>query len=341
MFTIIIPFMYSNEYRIRNLREVLKSYKKIAPEFKLILVEQNGDGKLSRILSNEFSWVQYINVKLSYETFHKTYLLNKAIEKVKTEYIIMADADCIVTETTIQSIKTEYDKGSILYPFNSVDYYGEAHTRIYANTQSLIPNKTKVNKGLALKRFTGMLNCFSKQTYEYIGKFDNEFIGWGGEDDAFIIKCQRLIGDSYRTQIESPLVHLYHSVADTSEYKIGNLYLNNRKRLAVITRMNIEDLQEYSKSKVTLEKLIDKYTSLNKMNLDIKWKINNCVINIDSTIYDIHSIENPSITQILNAIYIEDGIESIKRTLNIIDSNAIGLNETQIQELNYFRNLDG
>ena len=252
----------------------------------------------------------------------------------------MADADCIVIETSIYSIKTEYDKGSILYPFNSVDYYGEAHSRIYVNTQAVIPNKTKVNRGLTIKRFTGMINCFSKATYERIGKFDEEFVGWGAEDDAFIIKCIRLVGDSYRTKLDSPLVHLYHPVMDTPDYKQTATYQANKKRLAVVNRMNQSDLEMYAIGKVSLSMLIDKYTKLNKMHLDIKWKLCNCVITLDSTIYDIDSVDDLSITSILTAVYKADGVEKVNMLLNQIDTLTIGLDDAQIQELNNFRNLE-
>ena len=129
MFTIIIPYYDTNSaFRQRNLLKVIKNYKSIAPDFEILVVEQNGNYQLEDIIEDDYG-CKYLNFKLPYDTFHKTRLLNNAIANIDNDYFIMADADCIVTKTAIESIKTEYNMGSILYPFNSVDYYNEAYTR--------------------------------------------------------------------------------------------------------------------------------------------------------------------------------------------------------------------
>lgn len=333
MFTIVIPYYDTNSsYRLRNLFKVIRNYKSIAPEFDIIIVEQNGNGQLEDIIEDEYK-CKYLNVRMDYHLFHKTRLLNYAIDNCESEYIIMADADCIVTPTAIQSLKNEYSMGSIVYPFNSVDYYNEAHTRKLIG-YTPVEKSYKVDRGLPLKRFTGMINCFSRSTHETVGKFDEDIIGWGSEDDVFLMKCERLVSPSYRTQLDSPLIHLFHPKSDTDDYKKSNQFMKNKKISALIKRMDIDDLKAYTTDSSTLSKFIDKYEASNKLSLIIKWKFKNVVVAFDSTIYDMETFDNLSVGKILRTIYDVDGYDFMMSIVKEIHAKVSDLDSNDINEIN-------
>lgn len=339
MFTVIIPYMNTNDtYRFRNLKYVLANYIRLAPDFKYILVEQNGDGNIESYIKTTYPDITYINVKLDYELFHKTKLLNTACKNVVTEYIIMADADCVITEESIKSIKSEYNMGTIVYPFNSVNYYNEAYTRILINSDKQLPYNMDDRK-LPIKRFTGMLNCFSYELFKDVGGFDESFIGWGCEDDAFLIKIERFAGKSYRTTRKTPLIHLFHPKSDDSIYKSSDIYKKNRKRLALINRMSNEDLHNYIKSINSIDTLLDKYEALNKLHLELNWKLGNCTVKLDTTIYNMDNIQDMSISKILQCIYDVDGSKFMHEIIKLIDERVTELTDSQVDEINRFRLL--
>ena len=326
----------NSHFRLRNLTQVITNYIKLSPEFKIIVVEQNGNGEVESLLK-QYN-VTYLNLQLSTSLFHKTKLLNHAISKINSDYIIMSDADCILTQNSIDSIRTEYNKGIILYPFSSVNYYTESNTRQFVKDIPVIQSMVN-NKNLPIKRFTGLVNCFSKETFNKVGGFDEEFIGWGAEDDAFVIKCERLVGDVYRTSENAELIHLFHPKVDNSEYKKSEVFLNNKRRVAVIKRMNQSDIELYVSGKISLFKLIDKYTSLGKMNLDMKWQLANTVIKLDTTIYDVDSAGDMTITKFLSVIYDLDGSIELHKIIKEMDSKVVGLSQSQQDEINKFRLL--
>lgn len=332
MYTIIIPYSDNNpSYRQRNLFRVIKNYRKIAPDVDIVVVEQNGNYQLEDLVENH--GCKYMNFIFPYDIFHKTRLLNCAIANTDSDYIIMADADCIVGETAIQSIKTEYLKGSILYPFNSVDYYSEAHTRKLIRGES-VEKSYKSDRGLPMKRFTGMLNCFSRDTYNKVGEFDESIIGWGSEDDVFLMKCERLISPSYRTELDSPLIHLFHPKSDTEEYKKSTQFNNNKKISALIKRMSIDDLKSYASDTSNITSLIEKYEEMGKLSLIIKWNYKNVVVTFDSTIYDMESFDNMSIGKILRTIYNVDGYDFMMSIVKEIQTKVTNLDSNDINEIN-------
>lgn len=333
MFTIIIPYYDTNSaFRQRNLLKVIKNYKSIAPDFEILVVEQNGNYQLEDIIEDDYG-CKYLNFKLPYDTFHKTRLLNNAIANIDNDYFIMADADCIVTKTAIESIKTEYNMGSILYPFNSVDYYNEAYTRKLMSN-SPIEKSYKTDRGLPLKRFTGMVNCFNRDTYERIGGFDEGIIGWGAEDDVFLMKCERIIGSSYRTNLDSPLIHMYHPKSDTEEYKKSKMFINNKKISALIKRMSDDDLKSYINDNSQLQSLLNKYEDLGKLDLIINWKFRNVVVTFDSTIYDVGTFESMSLKSILMTIYSVDGFNFMMSIVDEIYAKVDNLSDSDKNDIN-------
>ena len=61
--------------------------------------------------------------------------------------------------------------------------------------------------------------ALSRRVYEEIGGFDEEFVGWGGEDNEFWDRCltRRIYPFAYL-----PLIHLWHELQPGKRAMNGN-----------------------------------------------------------------------------------------------------------------------
>ena len=332
-YTIIIPYMNSmSNFRKRNLFYVIENYIKIFNDANICIVEQTTSELLQTELLNKYgNRITYFSCDFG-EKFHKTKLLNYAINKIDSDVYIMGDADAYVDSNCIYSIKNDINKGSLIYPFSSVNYLSEYDTR-----NMLFNNKISYsNHGIIITRQTGLVNAFTKKTYEIVGGFDECFTEWGAEDDAFLIKCRRLISPIYRNiRPNSVVYHLFHPKINTQTYLSQMIYKNNRKYCACIKRMSIDDLTDYVNKKNDMNYYINKYETMGKLNTEFKWE---CTpkggLTIDTTIYDIDDTTNMSFTKLLNIINEEDGKEYAINFIKNIIFKIPNLTDEQVKELN-------
>lgn len=85
--------------------------------------------------------------------------------------------------------------------------------------------------GMIAKRFTdscSSLVVVSRELFDRVGGFDEQFVGWGWEDVAFRIACETL-GDGPMTKISSKLWHLHHRVSHENNPR-EHTYQANRRR---------------------------------------------------------------------------------------------------------------
>ncbi|MFK4998906.1 galactosyltransferase-related protein [Bacillus sp. N9] len=54
----------------------------------------------------------------------------------------------------------------------------------------------------------GGINVVPRKHFETVGGFDERFVGWGGEDDAFAASLNTLCG--YVKRLDATIYHLWH-----------------------------------------------------------------------------------------------------------------------------------
>jgi predicted glycosyltransferase involved in capsule biosynthesis len=59
-----------------------------------------------------------------------------------------------------------------------------------------------------------------RNIFEQVGGFDEKFVGWGGEDNAFWHSCKIVSGEPLR--IDGFVYHLWHEKADKSNRRVNN-----------------------------------------------------------------------------------------------------------------------
>lgn len=345
MITVVIPFYDQSIYRRRNLSAVIDNFYNNYPMCKIIVAEQLSSSTYIRdILIPNYPLLTHVQVKVDSDRFNKSYVLNKTIrEYVKTDIIIMSDADCILPKLNVDTFKNELIKHSVYFPFSRVNFLNEAHSRRYVKGLSLIQVNSK--QDLFINRYTGLINIFTRNTFDSVAGFDEEFEGWGGEDDAFIDKCNRIISPIKRCTDDVELIHLYHPTVNTLEYMSTECFTWNKKRIATIRRMSDDELRLYISNvlkdvKNPLEPIVKDYDAKGKLDFSVNLNLGNGSIDIDTIVYPLTIIDGKvELDNILQVILDIDGIDFLNYIINLIDTKLNNLSDADSIVIDRFRNI--
>lgn len=328
-----------NRFRRRNLLAVLKNFFDNFPECDMCVAEQNPSS--DTVFTDEYigqfgGRLKYIPVDIPGNEFKKTVLLNAAVRKNPGyKYYVMGDADAYLDQEAIDSIRSYDGKASVRLPFSNVLYLNEGDTRRLVSGDELTPGNKE--HGVQINRQTGLTNVFSAEHFGAVNGFDESFSQWGAEDDAFLTKMKRLVGPFERTS--GTVYHLFHQRLDTVQYRESSAYIDNRKRCACIRRMTIDELRRYVKGDVSLEDLMRKYESMNRLNVKLVWQCTpKYKLTIDTTLYDIDYEGSMSFTKILTEVLREDGPDYVPTFVNDIFTPIDDLSDQQWQEIREFVN---
>nr|WP_010283356.1 galactosyltransferase-related protein [Bacillus timonensis] len=205
--SILIPYNSDGGHRDKVIKWVLEFYKNTMPEFEVV-IGNDTTGQL----------------------FSRSKAINNAARKASGSIYVIADADIvynpIILYKAIDLLK--YNVPWII-PYNRIKYLTEDGTHQLLNSTAIWPFKAEIEFYHDHYSHVGGLNVISKKNFEIVGGFDERFIGWGGEDDAFASSVNSLCGDYHR--MKEDLYHIWHPPAakffNNPHYKANKL-LSNR-----------------------------------------------------------------------------------------------------------------
>lgn len=333
-FLVITAFCDKGDrYRRRNLAVTLANNMKMFPEAVFCVAEQNSTDWFPT-LGMDKSRVFHVDVNME-GGFRKTALLNAAIESMPGyDVIVMVDGDVFLTEPVVEYIREHWQDGSLVFPYSEATYLKETDTRLLIAGKPLLPGKK--DHGVVIDRQTGLCNVFTRDTWTRIGRYDEEFVNWGAEDDAFLTKCKRLIGPIHRNRTPGSVAyHLFHPIINTDDYLQNSpLYRANRVRQACIRRMSDEDLKRYVSGVVTLSELVDKYNDMGRLQVSLNWPCTErATLNMDTTIYDVDRTGKMTFTKVMAAIEVEDSAAYCVEFIDDILLKLPDLNADQMEEI--------
>ncbi|MBF2067701.1 MAG: glycosyltransferase [Calothrix sp. C42_A2020_038] len=210
--------------------------KKLYNLCEVILVEV--DEAPSLWIEKEFSIqnFQYLHL-VSNGIFHKTKALNFGLAHSQGKYIAPFDVDLVpISDTLLKHLRMAKLSPQLLMTGYRVmsnlaiidfDHIPEISTNIIEDT-SIAPEdkETALWKHLIRKERFGIVPLFERQRLLEIDGWDENFIGWGGEDQDII---ERYLVDG-RFLCRSPeLVYLHLSHPPNSEWNEAHLVEENRK----------------------------------------------------------------------------------------------------------------
>jgi hypothetical protein len=220
-FSVIIGFRDATPDRLRNLIYTVEYYKKHLPDAKIIIVEQDTKADLSAIHDKIDSYV-YLNTGGDF--YSRSLGFNKGFNVSNTDYVILADGDCLLDVNFLNSIHNYYAEFDIFFviPYaNPVYYLSKEETENFILNNEDNTGDNSKRKTDSLRNASGGIGIISSDNYYRVGGFDERFRGWGVEDDAFHNKCLEFNLRSKR--LTAQMVHLYHS----DSFRGGDNYGNN------------------------------------------------------------------------------------------------------------------
>ena len=233
-------------HRHANLLTVLAFLAK-TPEWPVIVVEQDIVPQLTEPLPHP-----RCSVLFAYNPgpFNKAWGFNVGARRFGGPVLVFTDADLIVPELLPRAVTHCMNSVQVVKPYRQVlDLSPEATQHLRAGDakaleQTLHQAKSRTAQG-EFAPLCGGAFAIRQKTFFALGGWDERFVGWGGEDDAFSFKVQRARLSTLEFDDVAAL-HLYHprsqdSEANPAQYA-SNLALLERYRR--YDQPQLERLQE-------------------------------------------------------------------------------------------------
>ncbi|MEH7085812.1 galactosyltransferase-related protein [Neobacillus drentensis] len=197
--SIIIPFQNDYGPRLEAFLWVKKFFETTMPSAEMIV----GRTKVSR--------------------FNKAKAVNLAAKEATRDILLIVDADTVFDPNIIlESIKL-LQYAAWVIPFKEVYDVPMDVTEKVMRTKPGWPLNVKLEDchkvNWMYDGFAGKVNLIPKRNFEKVGGFDERFIGWGGEDDAFAWSVNTLCGNF--VNYDAKVFHLWHPPANNPDSR-GN-----------------------------------------------------------------------------------------------------------------------
>jgi predicted glycosyltransferase involved in capsule biosynthesis len=227
-FTYIIGYKHKPD-RLNNLRKVLDWINGFQG-VDVILIEQDKHSKISNLNLK----CRHIFIK-STKSYNKSWAFNIATKMAKSNIIVFADSDLIMNPNEfIEGLKMleQYD---MINPYKSVLDLDPQETGFNLEQLNLIQRPGRGETDHQKVPICGGICMFRKDAINKIGGWNENFIGWGAEDDFVSLKVK-----NYLTWTEMPYkcYHLYHN----RENPNMNEYQRNLNLLNQYNNLSKEDL---------------------------------------------------------------------------------------------------
>lgn len=224
-FTFIITFRYSSD-RIYNLRKVI-SWINSFGNVQLIVVEQDTHSKIDHLTLD----IEHIFVK-SDRLFNKSWGLNVGLSYAKSDKIVFSDADIIMNPIPFIKSLNLLDKYDMVSPYSKVVDLSLNESILKFDDIYKIDRKGRFGIDIC-----GGITMFTKQAIYKIGGWNENFYGWGGEDDLQATNVKEFLK---WTETNANAYHYYHKRSIDRGAYMGNLNtLSEYRKLDKQTKWNI------------------------------------------------------------------------------------------------------
>ena len=244
-FTYIIGYRHKQD-RLQNLRRVIDWINGFQG-VDLIVVEQDTHSKISHLNLK----CRHLFLK-SNKPYNKSWSFNYATKMSKSNLIVFADSDLIMNPTNFIDGLKLLDQYEMVNPYNSVIDLTQQESSASLEQMIQINRPGRGETDHQKVPICGGICMFRKDSINKIGGWNENFIGWGAEDDFVSIKVQNYLNWK---QIENKCYHLFHQ----RESPNMNEYQRNLNLLQQLSQLNRDDLWKLSHKEVPKNGMKNKY----------------------------------------------------------------------------------
>jgi predicted glycosyltransferase involved in capsule biosynthesis len=235
-FTYIIPYKHSVE-RLGNLRRVLDWVASFSNS-EIIVVEQDTHSKISHLKLPCRQFFLKTNMP-----FNKSWAFNFGLKHVNSSTIVFGDCDLIMNPDHFIEALRLLEKYDMVNPYSSVIDLDRNESNMPLEQLVGINRAGRGETDIQKVPLCGGICIFRKEAIQKIGGWDQNFIGWGGEDDFQSVKVRQFLNWH---ECSAKCYHLYHErPAPDMKWYQRNLQL--LQKLSVMTK---EELSKYTNSHV-------------------------------------------------------------------------------------------
>ncbi len=226
MLEFIIPIRIDFKDRENNLKTVIKHIKN-KYDFLINVIECD---KISKLKDDE-NYTRYF-YKVDFDYYNRSYNINRLIDFSKCEFLCICDCDIIFDYIRFDKALKQIPNFDFIFPYNGPIYNININQYLKKDFSKKNIYSQTSNSGIFVCKRESFINS---------GMFNENFKGWGGEEEEFYYRINKLnfkIG-----RIPGVLYHLNHFRKDI--FKTKNLIENNKTELEKIKRMNINEIKDY------------------------------------------------------------------------------------------------
>ena len=200
--TYVIAYLHKPD-RLMNLSRVLEWLQPFQG-LEILIVEQDKKSKIAELNLR----AKHIFIK-SNMPFDKSWAFNVATKYVTTPIIIFGDSDLVMHPNAFIQAVQQLDFYDCVNPYNSVVDLTPQESQMDLNT---ILQINRIGRGEAADDIQKVPLCggiimFKKEKLYEIGGWNEDFIGWGAEDDFQSLKVAKFLT---HTTLPNRCYHLYH-----------------------------------------------------------------------------------------------------------------------------------
>lgn len=148
--------------------------------------------------------------------FNKSKAFNDAARQATGDIFVLIDADILCNPQTIRQSILLLQQGTWVIPYNRILKVSMVDTERVLQTEPSWPIAIELSQSESIdaSQYVGALNVVLRKQFEAVGGFDERFVGWGREDDAFSFAADTLCG--YHSRLDADIIHLWHPFVGTT-----------------------------------------------------------------------------------------------------------------------------